>query len=191
MASEHIRCAWVTEDPLYIAYHDQEWGVPVRDDTKQFEFLVLESAQAGLSWLTVLKRREGYRNAFADFDPAKVAQFTNQDVEQLVQDASIIRNRAKITAVINNARIFLDIQNEFGSFNRYIWQFVGGEPKQNSWSTADEVPATTIESEYLSKDLKKRGMSFVGSTIMYAHMQACGLVNDHTVDCFRHKELQK
>lgn len=179
------RCAWVTSDPLYINYHDEEWGVPVYDDRKHFEFLVLESAQAGLSWLTVLKRREGYRELFANFDPAKVAEFTDKDVERLVNEARIIRNRAKIKAAINNAKIFLEIQEEMGSFNEYIWQFVYGKQIVNSPKTPDEIQATSPESDALSLDLKKRGMTFVGSTIMYAHMQACGLVNDHQQSCFR------
>ena len=174
---------------LYIQYHDKEWGVPVHDDQKHFEFLVLESAQAGLSWATILKKREGYRKAFADFDVQTVAGYGAGMVEDLLQDASIIRNRAKIEATINNAKQFIEVQEEFGSFDKYIWQFVGGKPKINSWKTMSEVPVTTPESDALSKDLKKRGFKFVGSTTLYAHMQAIGLVNDHTIDCFRYNEV--
>lgn len=183
------RCEWVTDDPTYIQYHDEEWGVPVHDDQKHFEFLILEGAQAGLSWLTVLKRRQGYREAFANFDPERVAHFSDKKLEQLAQNPGIIRNKLKIKAARTNAQVFLNIQKQYNSFDRYIWQFIGNEPKINSWETADQVPSTTIESDYLSKDLKKRGMSFVGSTIIYAHMQACGLVNDHTTNCFRHKQV--
>ncbi len=184
------RCAWVEEgNALYEAYHDAEWGVPVHDDRKHFEFLILEGAQAGLSWLTILKRREGYRRAFANFDPAKVAKFDEEKIEQLIACEEIIRNRLKITSAVNNAKLFLEIQKEFESFDRYIWQFVGGKPIQNQRKSIKEVPAQTPESLALSKDLKKRGFKFVGATIMYAHMQATGLVNDHTVDCFRHRQL--
>jgi DNA-3-methyladenine glycosylase I len=187
--TKKIRCDWVTNDPLYATYHDTEWGVPVYDDTKQFEFLVLESAQAGLSWLTVLKRREGYRQAFADFDPAKVALFTDDDIARLMQDAGIIRNKLKIKAAVKNAQVFLAIQREFGSFSSYIWGFVGGTPQQNHWESVRSMPATSAISDALSADLKRRGMSFVGSTIMYAHLQATGLLNDHIVGCFRYAEL--
>jgi DNA-3-methyladenine glycosylase I len=186
------RCAWVgVKHEAYIAYHDQEWGVPVHDDGKQFEFLLLEGAQAGLSWWTVLSRREGYRRAFANFDPRKVARFTQQRIEQLLQNRAIIRNRAKVNAAVTNARAFLDVQQEFGSFNDYIWRFVDGQPIQNHWQTLDELPVSTPESDALSKDLKKRGFKFVGSTIMYAHMQAVGMVNDHVVTCFRHKQCAR
>ncbi len=184
------RCNWAEgqfED--YIKYHDEEWGVPVHDDRKHFEFLVLESAQAGLSWATILKKRNGYRNAFANFDVSIVAQYGSGMVEELLQDASIIRNRAKIEATINNAKRFIEIQGEFGTFDKYIWEFVGGKPIINQWKSMSEVPVTTPESDALSKDLKKRGFKFLGSTTIYAHMQAIGLVNDHTVDCFRHREV--
>lgn len=179
------RCSWVTDDPLYISYHDEEWGVPVHDDIKLFEFLILEGAQAGLSWLTVLKRREGYRKAFDGFDAAKVAKMTEADVERLMQEEGIIRNRLKIQSSIRNARAFLDIKAEFGSFDRYLWQFVHGEPIVNSLMEPDEFIVTSEISDALSKDLKKRGMNFVGSTIMYAYMQAVGLVNDHTQNCYK------
>jgi DNA-3-methyladenine glycosylase I len=179
------RCPWSEGvDPLYERYHDSEWGVPVRDDRKHFEFLVLESAQAGLSWWTILRKREGYRRAFADFDPVKVARFDARAVTRLMQDAGIVRNRQKIEAAIVNARGFLEVQAEFGSFDAYVWPFVGGAPIVNRWRKQGDVPATTPESEALSKDLKKRGFKFVGSTIIYAHMQATGLVNDHLLTCF-------
>lgn len=185
-----IRCGWNTfDDPLYRAYHDEEWGVPVYDDGKIFEFLVLESAQAGLSWATVLRKRENYRRAFARFDPVKVSQFTHRDVERLLGDAGIIRNRLKIEAAVNNAKQFLKIQKEHGTFSKYIWAFVGGKPKVNRWKNIKDLPAVTPESEALARDLKKRGFKFLGPTVMYAHMQATGMVNDHTVDCFRHKEI--
>ncbi|WP_422137382.1 DNA-3-methyladenine glycosylase I [Endozoicomonas sp. ALC020] len=177
------RCAWCTEDPDYIRYHDEEWGIPCHDDQKLFEFLILEGAQAGLSWITILKRREGYRRAFAGFNPTAVAQFTGQDVERLLQDEGIVRNRLKVNSAINNARAFLNIQEEFGSFNQYIWSFVNHTPIRNQWKTMSEVPVTTPESNAMSKDLKKRGFSFVGSTICYAYMQAMGMVNDHLVGC--------
>jgi DNA-3-methyladenine glycosylase I len=181
------RCWWSeNQSDLYQNYHDTEWGVPVHDDRIHFEFLILEGAQAGLSWITILKRREGYKKAFANFDPTIVAKYDEKKIEALMNDAGIIRNRLKIQSAINNAKLFLEIQKEFGSFNRYIWQFVGEKPIVNQWKTKEEVPAETIESKNLSKDLKKRGFKFVGSTIMYAHMQATGLVNDHTTDCFRH-----
>lgn len=184
------RCAWAQgQFPEYLRYHDEEWGVPVYDDKTHFEFMVLESAQAGLSWATVLKRREGYRQAFAGFDAEKVARFTEEDVQCLLQDPGIIRNQLKIRAAVNNARLFLEVKEKFGSFSTYIWHFVGGVPKVNHWGSQKEVPATSPESDALSKDLKKRGFKFVGSTIMYAHMQACGLVMDHTTDCFRYSEL--
>ncbi len=171
-------------------YHDTEWGVPVHDDRRHFEFLILEGAQAGLSWELILKKREGYRKAFAYFDPVKVARFTEKKLEKLLQNPGIIRNRLKVLAAVNNARRFLELQQEFSSFDNYIWQFVNGKPKVNKWKTLQRVPATSKESDALSKDLQQRGFKFVGSTVMYAHMQACGLVNDHLVDCFRYKEVQ-
>ncbi|WP_420317245.1 DNA-3-methyladenine glycosylase I [Ekhidna sp.] len=184
------RCTWCENSfEEYVRYHDEEWGVPVHDDKKHFEFLVLESAQAGLSWATILKKREGYRRAFADFDPDTVATYEQGMIEDLIQDSSIIRNRQKIEATVNNARQFLKIKDEFGSFDNYIWQFVDGKPIINAWKSMEEVPVTTKESDALSKDLKKRGFKFVGSTTIYAHMQAIGLVNDHTTDCFRYKDL--
>ena len=187
MAQKTInRCSWVSDDPLYISYHDNEWGTPVHDDKTMFEFLTLESAQAGLSWITILKRREGYRRVFMDFDAEAVANMSDELIETALKDDGIIRNRLKVRAAVHNARIFLKIQREFGSFSDYIWGFVGGSTKVNNWKNLDEVPATSKESDALSKDLKKRGMSFVGSTIMYAYMQATGLVNDHTRDCFRY-----
>ncbi|MEM0938353.1 MAG: DNA-3-methyladenine glycosylase I [Bacteroidota bacterium] len=185
------RCQWCKDTfDMYVKYHDQEWGVPVHDDRKHFEFLVLESAQAGLSWATILKKREGYRNAFANFEVSKVAKFDQGMVAELLQNASIIRNQKKIEAAINNAQRFLKIQKEFGSFDKYIWEFVGGKPIINHWEVMDEVPVTTKESDALSKDLKKKGFKFVGSTTIYAHMQAIGMVMDHTVDCFRYHELK-
>ncbi len=185
------RCDWVVEgNELYEAYHDNEWGVPVHDDKTHFEFLILEGAQAGLNWLTVLKKREGYRKAFANFDPAKVAKFDQKKIDSLIQCEEIIRNRLKINSCVNNAKLFLEIQKEFGSFDKYIWGFVGGKPIINKWKSIKEVPAETAESKALSADLKKRGFKFVGSTIMYAHMQATGLVNDHIIDCFRYKEVK-
>jgi DNA-3-methyladenine glycosylase I len=186
------RCPWsegVSDD--FLAYHDNEWGVPVYDDTRQFEFLVLEGAQAGLSWSTILHRRAGYRRAFAGFDPEKVARITPSRIEALVRDPRIIRNRLKIAAAVTNARAFLKIQEEFGSFSDYIWRFVAGRPIQHRWRRQSDVPARSRESDALSKDLKARGLRFVGSTIMYAHMQATGLVNDHLVACFRHSACKK
>lgn len=178
------RCAWAENTfELYEKYHDEEWGVPVHDDRVLFEFLVLEGAQAGLNWATILKKREGYRNAFAQFDPEKVAAFDQPKIESLILNPAIIRNKLKINAAVNNAQRFLEVQNEFGSFDAYAWGFVGGKPIVNQWTENSQVPATTAESDALSKDLKKRGFKFVGSTIMYAFMQACGLVNDHLVDC--------
>lgn len=185
------RCAWAEKQlDAYKAYHDTEWGVPVYDDKKLFEFLILEGAQAGLSWLTILKRREGYRKAFAGFDVEKVARFDVKKIEELMQDAGIIRNRLKIEAAISNARVFISIQKEFGSYSTYMWNFVDGKPIQNKFRHISELPATTPLSDAISKDLKKRGMKFVGSTIIYAHMQATGMVNDHTTDCFRHRQLK-
>lgn len=188
--NEKTRCEWAEgQFDEYIQYHDEEWGVPVHDDRTHFEFLILEGAQAGLSWSTILKRREGYRQSFADFDPEKVARFDEEKIRELLQFEGIIRNKLKVRSAVTNAQKFLEIQEEFGSFDKYIWQFVDGEPIVNHWKNLKEVPATTKESDALSKDLKKRGFKFTGSTIMYAHMQACGLVNDHTVDCFRFEEL--
>lgn len=184
------RCAWAQDTfPLYEHYHDTEWGVPVHDDQRHFEFLILEGAQAGLSWATILKRREGYRRAFAGFEPQKVARFTPGKVEKLLAFDGIIRNRLKVESAVTNARAFLKVQEEFGSFDDYIWGFVGGATLLNRRRRMKDVPATTGESDALSKDLKKRGFRFVGSTIVYAHMQACGLVNDHQVDCFRYGEI--
>src|SRR4051794_4315845 len=186
------RCAWGPRGgDLMMAYHDREWGVPVHDDRMQFEFLTLESAQAGLSWLVVLRKRDAYRRALAEFDPEKVARFTEKRVEKLLADSGIIRNRLKITAAINNAQRFLEIQEEFGNFNDYIWRFVDGRPIQNRIASMKELPATSKESDALSKDLKQRGFKFVGSTIVYAHMQAVGMVNDHLVTCFRHKTVAR
>ena len=186
------RCEWVNpDDPLMVDYHDREWGLPVHDDRKHFEFLVLEAAQAGLSWSTILKRREGYRRAFSNFDPQKVARFAGKRIEELAQDSSIIRNRMKITAAVRNAGQFLAIQDEFGSFNSYAWRFVEGRPRLNHVRTMKDIQATSPQSDAFSKDLKQRGFSFVGSTIIYAHMQAVGMVNDHFVDCFRYREVQR
>lgn len=185
------RCTWcegLYDD--YVRYHDEEWGVPVHDDRKHFEFLILEGAQAGLSWSTILKRREGYRRAFADFDPEIVAEFDDAKYESLLQDPSIIRNRLKIKSAINNAKRFLEVQKEFGSFDTYIWRFTGGKPLINTWEKMSDIPAKTELSDKVSKDLKKRGFNFVGSTIIYAHLQATGIVNDHEVSCFRYKELK-
>lgn len=183
------RCGWVTSDPLYIAYHDTEWGVPVFDDRKLFEFIVLEGAQAGLSWITILRKRENYRKAFAGFDPVKVAAFGEEEIKKLLEDPGIVRNRLKITSAVSNAAAFLKIQEEFGSFAEYSWDFVGGRPRVNRFRSLREVPATTPESDALSADLKRRGFRFVGSTIVYSHMQAVGMVNDHLVGCFRHAEV--
>ena len=186
------RCDWVDPTHLgYIRYHDEEWGVPVHDDCVHFEFLILEGAQAGLSWKTILDKREGYRRAFANFDPAEVAKFGVKEVERLMQDKGIVRNRLKIASAIDNARSFLKLQAEFGSFDTYLWAFVGGRPLKNHWISIHELPARTELSDNLSRDLKKRGFRFVGSTIMYAHLQACGLVNDHLVSCFRYDEINK
>ena len=188
MAKAIRRCKWAEGVSLdYIEYHDKEWGVPVFDDSVQFEFLVLEGAQAGLSWSTILNKRDGYRKAFVDFDPAKVARFTAKRIEKLLQDPGIVRNRLKVQSAVSNAKAFLAVQEEFGSFSDYIWEFVGGKPVQNCFRKDGEIPATSPESDALSKDLKKRGFKFVGSTIMYAHMQATGLVNDHVSSCFRYK----
>ena len=183
------RCPWGDSDPLYTLYHDREWGVPAHDDRKLFEMLCLEGAQAGLSWITILKKRENYRKAFNNFDAKKIAKYDSRKIKQLLNDDGIVRNRLKIEACILNARAFLEVQKEFGSFDNYIWQFVGGKTIINEWKSLKQIPAMTNESDALSKDLKMRGFKFVGSTICYAHMQACGLVNDHVVDCFRYKEL--
>ncbi len=181
------RCQWATNQfEAYQEYHDTEWGVPVHDDKVHFEFLILEGAQAGLSWATILKRREGYRKAFANFEVEKVAQFTSLQIDSILLDPGVIRNKLKINGAVTNAKLFLEVQKEFGSFDTYIWQFVNNTPIVNHWKQSSEVPATTKESDALSKDLKKRGFKFCGSTIMYAHMQASGLVNDHTIDCFRY-----
>ncbi|WP_040898819.1 DNA-3-methyladenine glycosylase I [Xenococcus sp. PCC 7305] len=187
--SHYVRCSWVKDNPLEIAYHDKEWGVRVTEDTKLFEMLILEGAQAGLSWTTVLKKRENYRQAFANFNPEMIAQFDETKQLELQQNPGIIRHKRKIASTISNARCFLEVQSEYGSFSRYIWQFVEGETIQNHWQTLEEVPITTPQSDAMSKDLKKRGFKFVGSTICYAYMQAVGMVNDHTIDCFRHSEL--
>lgn len=183
------RCAWCGEDPLYVAYHDQEWGVPVFDDRTLFEFLVLEGAQAGLSWATILKKRGGYRAAFADFDPTVVAGYDQKRIVSLLEDPGIVRNRLKVQSAVTNARAFLAVQKEHGSFADYIWSFVDGQPIQNSWRKLAEIPAATPLAETISKDLKRRGFRFVGPTIVYAHMQATGMVNDHLVACFRHAEV--
>jgi len=185
------RCGWCLSDPQYIEYHDKEWGVPVYQDEKLFEFLVLEGAQAGLSWLTILKRREGYRKAFMNFNAEKVAKMSEKQIKKLLQDASIIRNQAKIRATVSNAQAFLKIQEEFGSFAEYSWRFVDGKPIINRRKSLRDIPPTSKESDQLSQDLKQRGFKFVGSTIMYAHMQAVGMVNDHLMDCFRYNEVQK
>jgi DNA-3-methyladenine glycosylase I len=185
------RCAWAGSDnPLMLEYHDREWGVPVHDDRRHFEFLVLEAAQAGLSWAIVLKKREGYRRAFSEFDPRKVARYTPARIQKLLLDPSIIRNRLKIESAVRNARAFLAIQDEFGSFDAYCWRFVDGRPRRNRWKAMKEIPATSPESDAFSKDLKKRGFSFVGSTVVYAHMQAVGMVNDHVVSCFRYSQVK-
>lgn len=184
-----FRCPWCLKSEQYIRYHDEEWGIPVHDDRVHFEFMILEGAQAGLSWSTILKKREGYRKAFADFDPAVVARFSERKLERILLDPGIVRNRLKVHATKNNARRFLEVQKEFGSFDDYIWGFVKGKPIVHAWKTLKQIPATTKESDALSKDLMKRGFTFAGSTVMYAHMQACGLVNDHLVKCWRYKNL--
>jgi DNA-3-methyladenine glycosylase I len=186
------RCSWVSvNDPLMLQYHDREWGVPVHDDRTHFEFLVLEGAQAGLSWAIVLKKREGYRRAFDGFNPEQIARFSIRRIEKLALNSEIIRNRMKIEAAVRNARAFLKIQEEFGSFDSYCWRFVGGRPKLNRWKIMRQIPAASLESDAFSKDLKRRGFSFVGSTVVYAHMQAVGMVNDHLVDCFRYREIRQ
>lgn len=184
------RCSWCEGSDIYIDYHDKEWGVPVFDDKKQFEFLVLESAQAGLSWLTILKRRDNYRKAYDNFDPVKVANYGDRKIKELLNNEGIIRNKLKINASVNNAQLFLDIQKEYGSFCDYLWGFVDNEQVVNKWKTLSEVPANTKLSDTITKDLKGRGFKFMGSTIMYSHLQAAGIVNDHVVECFRYKEVQ-
>lgn len=184
------RCGWCGSNELYIQYHDQEWGVPVFDDRKLFEFLILEGAQAGLSWLTILKKREGYRKAFSGFDPEKVARFGPKKIETLLTDSSIVRNRLKVQAAVTNARSFLNVKEEFGTFADYCWRFVEGTPKNNCFRTIAEIPGAAPESDRLSRDLKQRGFKFVGSTIVYAFMQAVGMVNDHIVTCFRYNEVR-
>jgi DNA-3-methyladenine glycosylase I len=185
------RCAWAGDDPLYIAYHDGEWGVPSHDDRHLFEMLILEGAQAGLSWITILRKRENYRRAFANWDANKIARFGKRDVARLMADAGIVRNRLKISAAIDNARTFLNVRGEFGSFDKYIWQFVGGAPIQNRRRTLRDLPARTRESDAMNRDLKQRGFRFVGSTICYAFMQAVGMVNDHVITCFRHAQSRR
>ena len=184
------RCAWCGDDPLYIAYHDEEWGVPVHDDRLLFEFLILEGAQAGLSWLTILKKRDNYRKAFHSFDYDRIALYTEADVQRLLADPGIVRNRLKIESAIKNARGAAGIRDGYGSLAAYLWRYVDGAPRQNAWRSVGEIPATTGISDAMSKDLKKRGFNFVGSTICYAFMQAVGMVNDHTTDCFRHKQIK-
>ena len=183
------RCNWSTSDTIYIDYHDKEWGVPVHDDRLLFEFLILEGAQAGLSWITILRKRENYRKAFDNFDPVKVSKYSDKKVAKLLKNEGIIRNKLKINAAIQNAKSFLEVQKEYGSFNNYIWKFVDNKPKINHWTNLKEIPAKTLASDLMSKSLKKRGFKFVGSTICYAFMQAVGMVNDHTTDCFRYKEI--
>jgi len=185
------RCQWTGNDALYQKYHDEEWGVPVHDDRKLFEMLILEGAQAGLSWITILRKRENYRKAFDNFDAKKICKYDSKKIEQLLNNDGIIRNRLKISAAITNAKLFLEIQKEFGSFDKFIWHFVNGKPIMNHWRTIKENPAWTTESDLMSKELKKRGFKFVGSTICYAFMQAVGMVNDHMVDCFRYKNISR
>jgi DNA-3-methyladenine glycosylase I len=185
------RCEWCLGSDLMIAYHDEEWGVPLHDDRKLFEFMVLDAFQAGLSWSTILNKRENFRKAFGDFDPLTIARYSERKVERLLADSSIVRNRMKILATVNNAAAFLEIQREFGSFDEFIWRFVSGEPKRNRWKTMRQIPAKTKESDAMSKELKNRGFKFVGSTICYAFMQAAGMVNDHVVGCFRYSEVSK
>ena len=184
-----IRCPWAGDDPLYVDYHDTEWGVPLHDDRRLFEFLVLEGAQAGLSWLTILRKRENYRQVFDGFDPARIAEFGSEKIERLMANAGIVRNRLKVVSAVRNARAFLDIQREFGRFDAYVWRFVEGKPKINRWRSLPEVPAETTESRAFSQDLIRRGLTFVGPTICYAFMQAVGMVNDHLAACFRHREI--
>lgn len=190
MADTLQRCEWPGKEQIYIDYHDEEWGVPIHDDRHLFELLMLEGAQAGLSWITVLKRREGYRRAFDNFDANKIVRYDDAKIAALLQDTGIIRNKLKVNSVIRNARGFLDVQAEFGSFDSYIWQFIGGEPRQNAWVQLDQLPAETEESKAMSKALKKRGFNFVGPTICYAFMQSAGMVNDHVVGCFRYEPIK-
>jgi len=185
------RCKWSEKDPLYIQYHDTEWGVPLHDEQQLFEFLMLETFQAGLSWITILRKRENFRRAFDNFDYKKIAQYKERKIQALLQDKGIIRNKLKVRAAVSNAQAFLEVQKEFGSFDNYVWAFVNGKPAQNKWISVKELPGKTELSDQLSKELKKRGFKFVGSTIVYAYMQATGMVNDHTVNCFRHKEVRK
>jgi DNA-3-methyladenine glycosylase I len=185
------RCEWSGGDPLYVSYHDNEWGVPSHDDRHLFEMLILEGAQAGLSWSTILRKREGYRKAFNNFDARKISNYSEADVLRLLANPEIVRNRLKINSTVINARAFLQVQEEFGSFDHYIWQFVNGKPIQNSWKKISDIPSSSPESDAMSKDLKKRGFKFIGTTICYAFMQAVGMVNDHVIDCFRHKEVKK
>ncbi|KJJ37668.1 DNA-3-methyladenine glycosylase I [Aequorivita vladivostokensis] len=189
MNSEKVRCGWCGTDPLYVTYHDEEWGVPVKDDKKMFEFLLLETFQAGLSWITILRKRENFRKAFDNFDYKKIAKYDQSKIDALLQDEGIIRNKLKVHSAVTNARAFMEIQKEFGSFNQYIWGFVNHKPIKNIWKTHKDAPATSPESDALSKDLKKRGFKFVGSTVVYAHMQATGMVNDHIESCFRFHEV--
>ena len=189
--ADRVRCAWAGSDPLYLAYHDREWGVPLHDDRRLFELLCLEGAQAGLAWITILRKRAGYRRAFDRFEPRKVAGYGPAKVRSLLADPGIVRNRLKVLGAVRNARAFLALRAELGSFDRFLWGFVGGEPRSNAWRTLREVPARTVESDALSRALRQRGFTFVGSTICYAFMQAAGLVNDHLVDCFRHPEVAR
>jgi DNA-3-methyladenine glycosylase I len=191
LSDTKARCSWAQNNPLYTVYHDTEWGVPVHDDRTLFEFLILEGAQAGLSWITVLKKRENYRKAFDNFDAATIARYGEEKIAELLANEGIIRNRLKIAAAVENAKAFLEVQDEFGSFDEYIWQFTNGTTIQNSWRDWHDIPAETKESQAMSKDLKKRGFRFVGPTICYAHMQATGMVNDHVVGCFRYRELKE
>ena len=191
MKHTQMRCNWGTEDPLYLDYHDQEWGVPLHDDLRLFEFLILEGAQAGLSWITILKKRENYRRALDGFDPQVIARYNSSKIQQLLQNPGIVRNKLKLESTVSNAKAFLGVQSKFHTFDPYIWQFVQGDPIQNQWESVSQVPATSHESDAMSKDLKQRGFKFVGSTICYAFMQAVGMVNDHTVDCFRHNEIAR
>jgi DNA-3-methyladenine glycosylase I len=188
-AVSRVRCAWAGDSPLYCAYHDEEWGVPLHDERALFEFLILEGAQAGLSWITILKKRAAYRAAFDNFDAARIARYDAAKIESLLRDAGIVKNRLKVESAIVNAQKFLAVQEEFGSFDTFIWRFVDGRPKQNAWRDMSQIPAQTRESDAMSRELKRRGFKFVGPTICYAHMQATGMVNDHTTDCYRHKEL--
>ena len=183
------RCKWCEKDPLYIKYHDNEWGTPLHDEQRLFEFLILETFQAGLSWITVLRKRENFRKVFDYFDYHKIALYDEDKIQELLQDTGIVRNKLKVRAAVSNAKAFIEVQKEFGSFDKYIWSFIDGNPIQNQWTTTKELPATTEISDILSKDLKKRGFKFVGSTIVYAYMQATGMVNDHTIDCYRYDEL--